>query len=67
MDVSYQYNMKKYLIISIMLCIVCGAEAKKWTQSEVIAIINKVNSYWQNNNPAEVSSFGTMLLITLET
>jgi unsaturated rhamnogalacturonyl hydrolase len=57
MDVSYQYNMKKYLIISIMLCIVCGAEAKKWKQSEVIAIINKVNSYWQDNNPAEVSSF----------
>jgi unsaturated rhamnogalacturonyl hydrolase len=49
--------MKKSLILSIMLCLACGMQAKKWTARDVVAIINKVNNYWQANNKAEVRSF----------
>ena len=47
--------MKKSLILSIMLCLACGMQAKKWTARDVVAIINKVNNYWQANNKAEVA------------
>ena len=32
-------------------------QARSWTQSEVKEVIQRVNNYWQANNPAEVRAF----------
>ena len=32
-------------------------QARSWTQSQVKEVIQRVNNYWQANNPAEVRAF----------
>ena len=49
-------NMKKLLTIICFFSFVT-LHAKQWTSEEVKDIINKVNSYWQTNKPAEVRAF----------
>ena len=49
-----------FVVAMTVLCsfiYVVNADAKKWKANEVIQIINKVNNYWQTNNPAEVNAF----------
>ena len=48
--------MRKLLTIICVFSIVT-LQAKQWTDEEVKDIINKVNTYWQTNNPAEVRAF----------
>ncbi len=49
--------MKKIILIALCLLAISDIHAKKWTKSQVIAIINNVNTYWQQHNKAEVRSF----------
>ena len=49
-------NMKKLLTIICLFSFVT-LHAKQWTSEEVKDIINKVNTYWQTNKPAEVRAF----------
>ena len=49
--------MKKALLLIYVLTTCLTTEARKWTVEEVKDIINKVNTYWQTNNPAEVRAF----------
>ena len=49
-------NMKKLLTIICFFSFVT-LHAKQWTSEEVKDIINKVNTYWQTNKPAEVRAF----------
>ena len=48
--------MKKILLLACLLG-VTTLQAKTWKANEVKDIIQKVNTYWQTNNPAEVRSF----------
>ena len=45
------------LLFAIILLSAMTIQAKRWTTNETAAIIRKVNTYWQTNNPAEVRSF----------
>ena len=49
-------TMKKVLFI-ICLFTAMIVEARQWTADEVKDVIRKVNTYWQENNPAEVRAF----------
>ena len=49
--------MKKALLLIYILTTCLTTEARKWTVEEVKDIINKVNTYWQTNNSAEVRAF----------
>ena len=52
--------MRKLLFsLSLTACwLCCGtASAKQWTPNQVKDIIRRVNTYWQQNNKAEVRSF----------
>ena len=52
--------MRKLLFsLSLTACwLYCGtASAKQWTPNQVKDIIRRVNTYWQQNNKAEVRSF----------
>ena len=48
--------MKKLLILLCLFATVT-LQARQWTPEQVKSVINKVNTYWQTNNPAEVRSF----------
>ena len=45
------------LLFAIAILSAFTLQAKKWRIKEVKDIIQKVNTYWQTNNPAEVRSF----------
>lgn len=45
---------RRYILLPILLCIITGAQAKKWTAGEVVAVVNKVNNYWQANNKPDI-------------
>ncbi len=50
--------MKKYAVITLSLLVLAiSVQAQLPKKEEVLAIINKANSYWQTNNKAEVRSF----------
>ena len=48
--------MRRRLLCGIVLAL-CAMGVQAKTVDEVKAIIRKVNTYWQTNNPAEVRSF----------
>ena len=48
--------MKKILIM-IFLFTASVSEASRWTPDQVRSVITKVNTYWQQHNPAEVRAF----------
>ena len=48
--------MRKLLLLLCLFC-VTTIQAKRWTVDEVKDVIRQVNTYWQNNNPAEVRAF----------
>ena len=45
------------LLLSLSLFAVATVQAKQWTPDQVKDVIRKVNTYWQQNNKAEVRSF----------
>ena len=45
------------LLIAISILSTLSLQARNWTADEVKDVVRKVNTYWQNNNPAEVRSF----------
>ena len=45
------------LLLSLCLLAAAAAQAKQWTPNQVKDVIRKVNTYWQQNNKAEVRSF----------
>ncbi len=49
--------MKKYFLLYIVLFAAQIGVARTWTPNEVKELVRKVNTYWQQNNPAEVRSF----------
>ena len=51
-----QTNMRR-LLIAISILSTLSLQARNWTADEVKDVVRKVNTYWQNNNPAEVRSF----------
>ena len=59
----YQTNSRwmKMIILSFVICHFAfsseAAQPRQWTPEQVKAIISRVNTYWQQNNPAEVRSF----------
>lgn len=48
---------KKLSLLAIILWATLSLQARKWTPAEVRDVIRKVNTYWQQNNKAEVRSF----------
>ena len=48
--------MRKILLFACMLPALAG-HARHWTVNEVKDVVRKVNTYWQQNNPAEVRAF----------
>ncbi len=49
--------MRRLLLLTFTLTIVLTLGARRWTPGEVRNVIRKVNTYWQQNNKAEVRSF----------
>lgn len=49
--------MKRTFLTIITLTTLLTAHAQTWTKTQVLDVINKVNTYWQSNNPAEVRAF----------
>ena len=49
--------MRRLLLLFFTLTIVLTLGARRWTPGEVRNVIRKVNTYWQQNNKAEVRSF----------
>lgn len=50
--------MKKNILFALVLSfLVVGLHARAQQKQEVLAIINKVNNYWQTNNKPQVKSF----------
>ena len=49
--------MKKAFLTLALLATAFAGFAREWTPSEVVAVIDKVNSYWQENNKSDVRSF----------
>ena len=49
--------MKKIFLFIISLLAVLPSMAKTWTPDQVKELINRVNTYWQEHNKAEVRSF----------
>ena len=45
------------LLLSLCLLAAAAVQAKQWTPNQVKDVIRKVNTYWQQNNKAEVRSF----------
>ncbi len=43
-------------LMAVLMALPMSA-AKKWTQEQVVELINKVNTYWQSNNSPEVRAF----------
>ena len=48
---------RRLLLLTIFLAATHALQARKWTPDEVRDVIRKVNTYWQENNKAEVRSF----------
>ena len=48
---------RKLLLLAIVLTAALALQARKWTPAEVRNVIRKVNTYWQQNNKAEVRAF----------
>ena len=49
--------MKRILLLLICLFTLTTSQARRWKTQEVKSIITKVNTYWQQNNPAEGRAF----------
>jgi rhamnogalacturonyl hydrolase YesR len=47
----------KLLIILTTIIMLNTIQSIKWTENDVISLINKVNDYWQSNNSPKVRSF----------
>ena len=45
------------VILSVCLLAAASLQARQWTPDQVKNVISKVNTYWQQNNKAEVRSF----------
>ena len=45
------------MILSVCLLAAASLQARQWTPDQVKNVISKVNTYWQQNNKAEVRSF----------
>ena len=45
------------VILSVCLLAAASLQARQWTPDQVKSVISKVNTYWQQNNKAEVRSF----------
>ena len=45
------------LLLSLCLLAAAAVQAKQWTPNQVKDVIRKVNTYWQQNNKAEVRAF----------
>jgi rhamnogalacturonyl hydrolase YesR len=48
--------MRKVLLFALLF-VVATLQAKKWTPVAVKDVMTRVNTYWQQNNPAEVRAF----------
>ena len=48
---------RRLLLLTIFLAATHALQARKWTPAEVRDVIRKVNTYWQQNNKAEVRAF----------
>ena len=48
---------KRNLLLSVLLVAASAVQARQWTSAQVKDVIRKVNTYWQQNNKAEVRSF----------
>ena len=49
--------MKKLLLSAALVMAATVLSARSWTPGEVKKVIRSVNTYWQQNNPAEVRAF----------
>ena len=49
--------MRKLLLLTLVLLAVGSLQARQWTPEQVRQVIRKVNTYWQQNNKAEVRAF----------
>ena len=49
--------MKKISFILFVAVCCLQVQGRKWTQQDVAEVINRVNTYWQTGNPAEVRAF----------
>ncbi len=47
----------KKILLPILCLLALSVQAKQWTPKQVKKVILKVNTYWQQNNPAEVRAF----------
>ena len=45
------------LLLPLCLLAAAAVQAKQWTPDQVKKVIRQVNTYWQQNNKAEVRSF----------
>jgi len=49
--------MRKLLLLTLVLLAAGSLQARQWTPEQVRQVIRKVNTYWQQNNKAEVRAF----------
>ena len=49
--------MRKLLLLTLTLLVAGSLQARQWTPEQVRQVIRKVNTYWQQNNKAEVRAF----------
>lgn len=49
--------MRKLLLLTLVLLAAGSLQARLWTPEQVRQVIRKVNTYWQQNNKAEVRAF----------
>ena len=49
--------MRKLLLLTLTLLAAGSLQARQWTPEQVRQVIRKVNTYWQQNNKAEVRAF----------
>ena len=49
--------MRKLLLLTLTLLAAGSLQARQWTPEQVRQVIRKVNTYWQQNNTAEVRAF----------
>lgn len=49
--------MRKLLLLTLTLLAAGSLQARPWTPEQVRQVIRKVNTYWQQNNKAEVRAF----------
>lgn len=50
-------SVKRAFVLVSLTAVVLTMQAGKWTQSEVVDVIAKVNNYWQQQHKAEVRAF----------